>query len=91
MVKITQNHGQGKIEVTGPAPICLLDLFLCTVKTINTVENICDVQELKDLFFAMVEKYLETPSKPIDKFLEEMSDILDKMTEELLNKDGDDE
>ena len=90
MVKITQNHGQGHIEVNGPAPLALMDLFIATIKTINTTDKLCDVKELKDLFFVMIEKYLETPSKPIDEFLEEMSDVLDKMTDELL-KGGDNE
>ena len=89
MVKITQNRSQGHIEVNGPAPLVLLDLFIVIIKTINTTDQLCDVKELKDLFFAMVEKYLETPSKPIDKFLEEMSDVREKMTEELLKGGGD--
>ena len=90
MVKITQNRGQGHIEVNGPAPLALMDLFIATIKTINTTDHLCDIQELKDLIFIMVGKYLETPSKPIDKFLKEMSDVLDKMTDELM-KGGDNE
>ena len=89
MVKITQNHGQGHIEVNGPAPLALMDLFITIIKTINTTDKLCDIQELKDLIFIMVGKYLETPSKPIDEFLEEMSDVLEKMTDELLKGGGD--